>query len=338
MNPAPEPKFFRWSHARRARFFHELGSMMGPGALPPLRCLEVFLRGSRPRYLRRLAEAARERIRQGGTLAEALGESREFEAMDIAILRIGEQAGNLPEMLQMLGDHHERRHRQLSELLISAAYPLFLLHGAIIIPAIVQWFNLGFGAFLLSAGRGLAGLYAALAVVWLLFKLSSQSGPAGVAIGAFLHAIPWLGGLLRKLELQRFLAALSCLYNAGLPLPRAVEESARTVQSAILGRRLRRAVERLKAGEPLSAALEPVGLPPAIQAMLETGEESGALDTMLRRTADLLAQENDRTQRTMAVVIGIVLLLGAVSYAAWMVVSMWMNSPANQMMQDLLKD
>ena len=338
MNDAAQPKFFHWGHARRARFFHELASMMGPGALPPLRCLEVFLRGSRPAPLRALATAAMQRIRAGGTVAEALAASREFETLDIAILSVGERAGHLPEMAQLLGDYHEQRHRQISELLMAAAYPLFMLHAAIVIPAVVQWFNAGFGAFLRSAGLGLGGLYLGLLAIWLLFKFSALPGPGGELASRLLRAVPWLGGLLRDLDSQRFLAALGCLYNAGLPLPLAVEQAGTTVGSAATRRRLEQAVAAMKAGQAFSLALEPVGLPPAAQAMLETGEESGTLDTMIPRAAGALAEQTRRTQRTMTMAASLLLILAAVLYAAITIITMAQGVFNSPEMQDLLNN
>jgi type IV pilus assembly protein PilC len=108
--------------------------------------------------------------------------------------------------------------------------------------------------------------------------------------------LPVVGGLVRKTAMARFASTLSTLLASGVPVLESLEITSDAVQNAVVADGVRAISEGAKQGEPLTRPLQnhPV-FPPMVTQMMAVGEETGAIDTLLRKVADFFEQEVQRT-------------------------------------------
>ena len=106
--------------------------------------------------------------------------------------------------------------------------------------------------------------------------------------------VPVLGSILRKVAVARFCRTLATLLGSGVPILEGLEITAKTAGNAIVEDAVmvtRTAIER---GETVSGPLrETKVFPPMVTQMINVGEATGALDTMLSKIADFYEEEVD---------------------------------------------
>lgn len=107
--------------------------------------------------------------------------------------------------------------------------------------------------------------------------------------------LPVLGRLLRTIYTARFARTLSSLYTAGLPMISALQIGSRIIGNAYLEEQFVQVIEKVRAGQPLSAALWAVdGFVKKFSSAVMIGEETGKLDEMLESMAESLDYEAEQ--------------------------------------------
>jgi type IV pilus assembly protein PilC len=137
--------------------------------------------------------------------------------------------------------------------------------------------------------------------------------------------IPLLGPLERKAGAARFARVLGTLLAAGVPLMEGLALTARTVGNRTLEEAILSARETVLRGGSLAQALEQSGeMPPLVTQMVQVGEQTGALDEMLSRVADLFEDEVEAALSTLVSILEptLVVILGVV--VGGMVVAMYL--------------
>jgi len=130
---------------------------------------------------------------------------------------------------------------------------------------------------------------------------------------------------VRKTAMTRFAGTLATLLSSGVPVLESLEITSDTVGNVVVADGVRAIAEGAKKGEPMTRPLEdhPV-FPPMVTQMMAVGEETGALDTLLRKVATFYEQEVARTVEALTSLLEpllIVVLGGAVGA---MVVSLYL--------------
>ena len=113
--------------------YHNLSTLLDAG-VPLLRTLETA--GSAIGKMGGVLEEVRSSVRQGKDLAEAMAEHpKVFDGFDVAVVRVGETAGSLPDSFKRLGEWYDFKKRMRGIIISGSVYPLLLLHfGALIAP------------------------------------------------------------------------------------------------------------------------------------------------------------------------------------------------------------
>jgi general secretion pathway protein F len=292
----------------------ELATLLDAG-LPIDRALAVLrdLRGS-PRVAG-LAGALAAAVQAGASLSEACARQRAFPRGYAAMVAAGEAKGNLGEALARIAVLLERSHAVGQSILTSLIYPASVIAVALATAVLLLTVVMPRFEGLLSdlhrelppATRFLIGLSQAVQIAgpWLL--LAAAVGAAWVAYRlrepAFrqrfdqrLLRLPLLGGLLLKIEAERFGRLFGSLIEGGVAIPEALAiagaaASNRAVAAAILG-----AEARVRRGESVSAALAaPDVLPELLVELVRVGDEANRLPDVLLKASDILKQEIDAT-------------------------------------------
>jgi type IV pilus assembly protein PilC len=206
-------------------------------------------------------------------------------------------------------------------ILVIPTFERMFLDAGIPLPVATQW--------VLAFSRGLiSGWWFILLSVgvtggWLARTVRTPAGEARWHTVRL--AIPMLGALERKAGAARFSRVLGTLLGAGVPLMEGLDLSARTVGNRRIEGAILNAREIVLRGGTLARALEQSGeLPPLVTQMVQVGEQTGALEDMLSRVADLFEEEVDVALSTLVSILepALVVLLGIV--VGGMVVAMYL--------------
>jgi len=277
-------------------------------------------------------------IEKGQALSQAFGgHPQAFDALEVSMVRAGEEGGILPAVLRRLVDYQRSRQEFRRFLLASSIYPIVLLVFGVlavggillfVLPRFVEVYadlaHANFSTrFLIGLSNGLQsyGWYGlALFVVLILALRAWMRTAAGhLRVQAILLRLPGIGELILKSELSRVLNTLGVLLGAGVPILKAVRLSRSLTRYQQLDAVLATAEDSLRQGMGLAKPLLAAPIIPRIVGQLAiVGEESGSLDRMLGKVAQRLETEvRGRLRALMAIlepalIIVIGLVIGAV--------------------------
>ncbi len=292
--------------------------------LPLDRSLEVGGRGAARADLAEAVTGARRRVREGGRLADGLAEHpRLFPAVAVGLIRAAERGGHLDSAMGRLAAYLERERALRARITSAMIYPLLMLTVGGGAMAVLLLFVLPrFVVLLQDAGsalpRSTAVLIAVSQVLTRGLPFFAMGGMALVAafaglrsndqgrerVDGFLLRVPLLGSLRARHATARLANTLSTLLAGGVPLLAALEIAHGTTGDAAVGADLRAARDAVRRGEALSAALgRGRAFPYAFVRLVEVGEETGQLDTLIERAGALLETELERRlERSVALV------------------------------------
>ena len=272
-----------------SQVYHNFSTLLDAG-VPLLRTLETA--GSGLGKVSGVLKDMRSSVQQGMDLAEAMEEHpRLFDGFDVALVRVGEISGSLPESFKMLGEWHDFKRRMRGIIISGSIYPLLLLHLAALIAPIprVVLGGIGMWGYLRAAAGILALVYVPLTALLLFLKLRPRHGRAGLAIDEFVLGIPVLGKAVKQLGISRFTRAFHIMCRAGIPYLQGIEMAMENTGNAAVAQMFAQAAEQGKRGEALFTGLSQ-RLPEYYRNLWEVGEESGEIDEVTARLARMTGE------------------------------------------------
>jgi type II secretory pathway component PulF len=271
----------------RINFYQNLSTLLNAG-LPVLRAIQTTQQRSLRRY-RHILQHIEKDISAGIEISESMKAfPRLFEPLDVMLVHVGEQTGQLAEILKNLGDWYQFKQKQKQMVLGGLIYPFFILHmGILLIP--VPWAALGGGgmkAYIHIVISSLVSLYVPLTITFLLLKLTPPWGFLRRIQNTIVLWIPLLGSAFRCLAIGRYCSVFSIMYKAGIPILRCAELAPQTCGNMAVARLFEGGYTAAKSGEPLSEGFSP-SLPPEFLELWTIGEESGDLDKASEKLAEI---------------------------------------------------
>ena len=304
-----KPKAF--AGARLVQFTQQLATLLGAGQ-PLDRALSILLELPEDEAAKRTIGDVRDAVRGGTSLSTALERQHgTFSRLYVNMVRAGEAGGSMHETLARLADYLERSRAMQGRVVNALIYPaillvmvglslLFLL--GYVVPQFAQMYEsldaelplftkivLGLGLFVRDWWIVLIAVPALLA--WWLDR--KRRDPAfREALDAWLLRRRFAGALVAKIETARLARTLGTLVRNGVPLMAALGIGRNVMGNRVLAADVEAAAEEVKNGVALSTALgKGKRFPRLALQMVQVGEESGALDTMLVKTAETFEQE-----------------------------------------------
>lgn len=292
--------------------YRQLGDLLRSG-VPLLRSLRLLGRGKSNPRLAAVWNQVADAVQDGERLAEAMAEHpRVFATVHVAMVRAGERGGFLDEVFARLAAFLESQAEMRSKVIGNMIYPvILLLVGSGIVLAALIFFVPRFKKF---QARG--GLPAATEALMWLSDLIIERWPVliigfGAAVGAAWWVwtrpalrrrvadaqlrIPVWGGLVRAVCVARFTRVLGTLLANGIPLLTAMQISRDAAGHPALEDAVDRAVEAVRAGEPLAQPLSQSGFfEEDVTEMVSVGESANNLASVLNGVADTLEKRVDR--------------------------------------------
>lgn len=263
-------------------------------------------------------------IRNGVVSGHSLGTSlkefpRSFNAMYCAMVRAGESAGFLGQVLEQLAEYIEDRQFARQKLKMAMIYPLALMLVAVIVisllmifvmPELVSLFSHtetqlpALTRSLIGTSNFLVAYWWLLIVVLIALILGTNSLLAMPAIRArwdrLILKFPVLGSFVSTVETERFSSTLSILVTSGVPLVEGLRIASAVVANSHLQLTCLAVANAVQEGENLHKAMAKTQVfPPMLVQMVASGESSGNLEIMLARSAKNQGRELETTLNSM---------------------------------------
>ncbi len=297
-----------------AIFSRQLAAMMGAG-VPLVQALEIIGRGHANPAMGDMVFGIKTNIESGGSLAESLARyPRHFDDLYVNLVDAGERSGALETLLEKIADYKEKTESIKKKVKKALTYPAAVVVVAFIVTGILLYFVVpefaalfqGFGADLPAFTKMVVGLSDFVRDKWWVIALVMVGGAIWFREGykrsrkfrRFLDRvmlkIPVVGDIVYKSAVARFARTLSTMFAAGVPLVDALDSVARAAGNIVFTEAILKMRDQVSTGQQLQLTMQQAGLFPAMATqMVAIGEESGSLDTMCSKVADLYEEEVD---------------------------------------------
>ncbi|MEW6683217.1 MAG: type II secretion system inner membrane protein GspF [Nitrospirota bacterium] len=280
--------------------------------------------------VKRVVASVRERIREGGSFAEALAvHPTVFSSLYVNMVRVGEASGTLDRVLQSLAEFLERQAKVRNAVVGALTYPVLMLAVslailvfliAFVVPKVTAVFAdlqqalpwptrlLIFASDAVRAGWWVFAIVAVAGGVW--FSRYARTAHGRRRLDALALRVPIVGRLTRLIALSRFSSTLSTLLAGGVALLTALEIVRHVVRNEIIAAAIDAARERIRQGQSIAEPLRTSGVfPPLVTHMIAVGELSGELESMLKKVSEAYDHEVETTLGSITAMLSPVMIL-----------------------------
>lgn len=346
---APSPNAGRLNVSGRGRisrkeitaFTGEMGTLLGAG-IPIPQALDGLGDEEENQALKAVVKTIAESVRKGAALSTAMEEHpRLFGKLYVSMVRVGEEAGALQRVMLDLARLLEHEDEVRGEVMSAVAYPAFVLAFGIVTVTVLLTVVMPklFGMLqemlnvLPLPTLILLKVSAAFHHYWFFIFL----GVAAVVGGIWQYLrtpkgaenwdrlklrLPVMGGVFRSAALSRFARTLGTLVKSGVSLLPALKIVENTIGNLVLAKSIAQVAEETRGGDSLATPLRRLGIfPKTVVQMINVGEETGKLDEMLLKVADIEERHMRAKTKTLVSLLAPALILVVGGLVGFMVIA-----------------
>jgi MSHA biogenesis protein MshG len=280
-----------------------------------------------------LIKDLRTSLDQGQELSAALAQHPKiFDPYYVAMCKVGEMTGRLSEIFLRLNEHLEFEREIRERIRQAMRYPSFVvislaialvLVNIFVIPVFAKVFA-GYNAELPLITRGLLGFSAWMMAWWPLLlvglgaSIFATKRYLATALGRqqwdrFKLRLPIVGDIVLKATLARFTRSFALASQSGVPLLQSLTIVAMTADNTYVGGRILLMRDGIQRGESIARCAAVAGVfTPVVLQMIDVGEETGELDSLLFEIASMYERETSYSIKGLSAAIE-PLLLGVIS-------------------------
>ena len=306
----------------RIVFTRQFATLIGAG-LPLSNSLRTVIEQTESKPMQKVVEA-------GKTLTQACEKYPDvFNKVYIALLRAGEASGSLDSSLKRLAEQQEKDNAMISKIRGALVYPAIILMVIIavlvfmvlmIVPQVQSLYK-DIGKPLPWATGALVSLANFLVASWWLvtillgvaiyFLFQFRKTTTGIEWAALAKLnVPIFKTMFWRLYNSRFARTASNLMSAGVSIQDTLQISAEAMNNVVLEKEIKEVSEKVKQGKTLSSSLKNLSyILPLVPQMASIGEESGKIDEMLAKAAQVYEDELEEQIRTISTLIEPVLMV-----------------------------
>ncbi len=294
-------------------FTRQFATMINSG-LPLVQSLDILAEQTENAALAKVLREVLYDVESGHTLAAAIGKHpKVFTELFTNMVAAGEAGGILDTILLRLATFLEKNDALIRKIKGAMVYPsvIFTVAGmaiVILLIFVIPTFQTMFesaGIPLPLPTRIVIGMSAFLQAYWWAclagiiggaFALrATYATPGGeLAIDRILLTLPIIGDLQRKAAVSRFTRTLGTLVSSGVSILEGLEITAKTAGNRVIHDAIMSSRTSIAGGETIAGPLKESGVfPPMVVQMINVGEQTGGLDTMLTKIADFYDDEVD---------------------------------------------
>ncbi|MCB5228078.1 type II secretion system F family protein [Alishewanella sp. 16-MA] len=292
----------------------QIATMLGAG-VPLVQSIDLIANGSDNKSLRVLMQKISVKIQAGLPLSETLREHpKYFDELYCDLVKSGEQSGALDRIFDRIAIYKEKAEALKSKIKKAMFYPIAVLVVALIVTSILLIFVVpqfaeifgSFGAELPAFTLFVLGISELMQSYWwvvlgiilltgyLISKAYKNNLQFRTASDLFILKAPVIGNILNKAAVARFARTLSTTFAAGVPLIEALESAAGASGNEIYRNAIMEIRDEVSSGNQMHNSMKQTErFPEMVIQMVSIGEESGALDSMLAKVANIYEQEVD---------------------------------------------
>ncbi|MFZ2202110.1 MAG: type II secretion system F family protein [Microgenomates group bacterium] len=293
-------------------FTRQLSTMIASG-LPLVEALRILKDQSRPQ-MAKVVEQVLNEIEGGSSLGAAMEKTQGvFSAVYIALVKAGESAGVLDQIMKKMADTLDKQREFQNKTRGALIYPAIVFSGMIIVafimmifvvPKLTQMYQ-DFGAELPLPTKILIGVsnfmvnywylfFGMLGGAFLIFRRWSKSPVGSLLLEQVVFKIPIWGPLKRDIVLAEFSRTMGLLSTAAIPILDGLRIVAETLGSQIYADGIIRAAVRVEKGSSLADAIATASdFPPILSQMIAVGEQTGKVDEILSKLADFYESQSE---------------------------------------------
>ncbi|WP_375751289.1 type II secretion system F family protein [Vibrio sp. HN007] len=323
----------------------QLGSMI-TASLPLSKALRLIARNTNKASIRSLLVLVTKDIEEGKTLSQSLRQANHhFSGAYSDLIEAGEKTGKLPEAFEQIIGYQSKSLSLKTNLKKAMLYPIIVLSVTttvltlmllVVIPefeamfrnldgqlpwltkmliSISEWFQARFQLLLVS-------MFSLVLVLWQFYTKSERFR---YWFSKTILRLPVIGDLTIKSSIARFCRTLSTCYSAGIPILNALDLSSKATSSPYYQKALKSIIASAASGTSLHLAIQQTNkFPPVVSQMIMAGEESGMLEHMLTKLADMYESEVDDSIESLGKTIEPVLIVVLSAVIGTIVVSMYL--------------
>ncbi len=312
--------------------------------LPILKSLDLLAERLTDEKLRGPITAVRDEVKTGSLLSNAFQAQGIFPPMYITTVMAGERAGSLVEVLDRYITYQKLALSVRKKLITSLIYPalLFTLVLALIIflitfvvPKFAELYStlnaeLPTATLILVSISTTASSYVLTAFLALLAAAVgvyfwSRTEGAQETIDKITMKMPMFGEIWTKFQVAQLARVLSTLLIGGIPLLQAIQTAGESVGSRLIRKALAQASQMVREGQPLSDSLAKTGIfPPLAVDMMEVGESTGALPTMLGSVAEFYEEDVQTKLQAVLSLIEPVIMIFMGTFVAFVLIALYL--------------
>ena len=292
----------------------QIATMLGAG-VPLVQTIEMIGKGHNNGNMRKMLGEIGNRLSSGIPLSECLRDHpRHFDDLYCDLVASGEQSGSLETIYDRIATYKEKAEALKAKIKKAMTYPIAVLVIAAVVTSILLIFVVpvfqeifaGFGAelpgftlFVVGISEFMVaywhlGLGAIFAFIYLFKRAHRNSQKLRDQVDRQILKLPVIGDLLEKAAVARYARTLSTTFAAGVPLIDALESAAGASGNAVFRDAILEVRAEVTSGMHMNLAMRNASIfPDMVIQMVAIGEESGAVDDMLSKVANVYEAEVD---------------------------------------------
>ncbi|MBI5182855.1 MAG: type II secretion system F family protein [Nitrospinae bacterium] len=293
-------------------FTRQLATMIDAG-VPLVQCLTILANQSDNKLLAKTVNSIKTSVETGDTFSDALRKHPKiFDTLYTNMVEAGEIGGILDTILNRLAAYMEKSMALKKKIKSAMVYPIVILIVAVVVVAGLMIFVIPtFAKMFADTGGALpvptlivmkiSGIfknythYMVIIIATIIFLLRRyyKTEQGKLMIDTLTLKLP-IAGLIVKVAVAKFTRTLGTLISSGVPIIEGLDITARTAGQKVVEKAIISTISSIKEGQTIAT---PLGkhkvFPPMVIQMIEIGEATGALDTMLNKIADFYDEEVD---------------------------------------------
>ncbi|MFV7785272.1 type II secretion system F family protein [Shewanella marisflavi] len=297
-----------------AMITRQIATMLAAG-VPIVTTLEMLGRGHEKPKMRELLATIVSDVQAGIPLSDSLRPHKKyFDDLYVDLVGAGEHSGSLDAVFDRIATYREKAEALKSKIKKAMFYPAAVVIVAIAVTTLLLLFVVpqfesifaGFGAelpaftqMIVNLSRWLQSSWyffviGIIAIVWAFKRAHLRSQSFRNRIDELVLKIPVIGDILHKAAMARFARTLATTFAAGVPLIDGLESAAGASGNYVYRSALTKVRSEVMSGMQMNVAMRTTGLfPDMLIQMVMIGEESGGLDEMLNKVANIYEMQVD---------------------------------------------
>ena len=294
-------------------FTKQLSVMISAG-VPILQSLEILQRSEKNAALKMAIKKISSDVGEGKTIAEAMAAQKPFSKLYCNLVKAGEAGGILDTILKKLAIHMEKSEKTKSQIKSAMMYPSVVVGvGTVVVWGLMVFVVPQFTGMLKESGKEIPwitqfvidtsdfmGAYTPImvpgAIIGVVLLSSYIKTPAGKIVwDNFTMRLPIFGKIIIKGNLSSFSNTLATLLGAGVSLIDALDICIETLDSTVIAKDITEVKKKVIEGKTLTEPLSKIEyFPEIVTQMIRVGEQTGQIDQMLSRVAEVFEDEVDQ--------------------------------------------